>query len=148
LHIRCERCSTVYELDPARLSPAGTPVQCTRCRHVFRAFPPGDGKAALPLGSEVNLPGPGDPGAGAPAAAGAPGAPEEPERTSLYPAPAPPPGRPAPASPAAIVPGRKVETTSAPAARPREGRSSMRLVVVVLVVLAIAAAAWMALRGG
>ena len=38
--IRCERCSTLYELDEALLSPAGSQVQCTRCQHVFTAFPP------------------------------------------------------------------------------------------------------------
>jgi predicted Zn finger-like uncharacterized protein len=40
LVIRCERCSTLYELEEALLSPAGSPVQCTRCDHVFTAFPP------------------------------------------------------------------------------------------------------------
>jgi len=38
--IRCERCSTLYELDETLLSPQGSPVQCTRCQHVFTAFPP------------------------------------------------------------------------------------------------------------
>ncbi len=38
--IRCQRCSTTYELDEALLAPAGSPVQCTRCQHVFTAFPP------------------------------------------------------------------------------------------------------------
>jgi len=40
LHIRCERCATVYELDERILPPTGAPVQCTRCQHVFHAFPP------------------------------------------------------------------------------------------------------------
>jgi predicted Zn finger-like uncharacterized protein len=39
LVIRCERCSTSYELDEALLSPDGSPVQCTRCQHVFTARP-------------------------------------------------------------------------------------------------------------
>lgn len=38
--IRCEHCSTLYELDEALLSPSGSQVQCTRCQHVFTAFPP------------------------------------------------------------------------------------------------------------
>ena len=38
--IRCERCSTVYELDETLLAPEGAPVQCTRCDNVFVAFPP------------------------------------------------------------------------------------------------------------
>lgn len=39
MNIRCERCSTLYELDEALLSPQGSPVQCTRCQHVFTAYP-------------------------------------------------------------------------------------------------------------
>jgi len=39
--IRCERCSTVYELDEALLAPEGSPVQCTRCQAVFTARPQG-----------------------------------------------------------------------------------------------------------
>jgi predicted Zn finger-like uncharacterized protein len=38
--IRCERCSTLYELEESLLSPEGSPVQCTRCEHVFTARPP------------------------------------------------------------------------------------------------------------
>lgn len=37
--IRCDRCSTLYELDEALLAPEGSPVQCTRCDHVFTARP-------------------------------------------------------------------------------------------------------------
>lgn len=39
--IRCDRCSTLYELDEALLAPEGSPVQCTRCNHVFTARPAG-----------------------------------------------------------------------------------------------------------
>lgn len=38
--IRCERCSTIYELDEALLAPEGSPVQCTRCKAIFSARPP------------------------------------------------------------------------------------------------------------
>lgn len=38
--IRCERCSTLYELDEKVLSSSGSQVQCTRCQHVFTAHPP------------------------------------------------------------------------------------------------------------
>lgn len=38
--IRCERCSTVYELEDGVLPPEGSDVQCARCQHVFRALPP------------------------------------------------------------------------------------------------------------
>ncbi len=38
--IRCERCSTTYELDESLLAATGSEVQCTKCQHVFTAFPP------------------------------------------------------------------------------------------------------------
>ncbi len=38
--IRCERCSTAYELDEAVLDPLGSEVECARCHHLFVAFPP------------------------------------------------------------------------------------------------------------
>lgn len=41
LIIRCERCSTLYELDESLLAPEGSDVQCARCQHVFRAHPLG-----------------------------------------------------------------------------------------------------------
>jgi predicted Zn finger-like uncharacterized protein len=142
LRIRCERCSTIYELDPARLSPGGTPVQCTRCRHVFRAFPPGEGQAVLPLEPDAVGPSaPGDPRAGAAGPSG------EPEKTAQYPAPAPSPARAAPPPAGSIVPGRKGVAPPRPVA-PRRGSRSLGMVLVVLVVVAVAVAAWMALRGG
>jgi len=36
MDVRCERCKTLYELDEARVSDAGTTVRCTTCGHVFR----------------------------------------------------------------------------------------------------------------
>jgi predicted Zn finger-like uncharacterized protein len=36
MDVRCERCKTLYELDDARVSEAGTTVRCTSCGHVFR----------------------------------------------------------------------------------------------------------------
>ena len=36
MDVRCERCKTLYELDDARVSAAGTTVRCTTCGHVFR----------------------------------------------------------------------------------------------------------------
>jgi predicted Zn finger-like uncharacterized protein len=45
--IRCERCSTLYELDESLLAQDGSDVQCTKCQHVFTAYPPRvPGKAA------------------------------------------------------------------------------------------------------
>lgn len=37
--IRCEKCSTLYELDEKLLPRHGAPVQCSKCQHVFKAFP-------------------------------------------------------------------------------------------------------------
>lgn len=37
--IRCEKCSTTYELEERLIPPGGAPVQCSRCEHVFRAYP-------------------------------------------------------------------------------------------------------------
>lgn len=142
MRIRCERCSTVYELDPARLSPGGTPVQCTRCRHVFRAFPPADGQAVLPLEAGASGPAaPGDLPAGGAGHAG------ESEKTAQYPAPAPSPARAAPPPGGSIVPGRKVDAAPRPAA-PEGGSRARGTVLLVLFAVAVAVAAWMALRGG
>jgi predicted Zn finger-like uncharacterized protein len=37
--IRCEKCSTVYELDEKVLPKGGAPVQCSRCQYIFTAYP-------------------------------------------------------------------------------------------------------------
>ncbi len=41
MQISCEKCSTAYELDARLIPPAGAPVQCTRCGHVFNVLPDG-----------------------------------------------------------------------------------------------------------
>ncbi len=59
--IRCEHCSTLYELDEALLSAAGSQVQCTRCQHVFTAFPPkapGRTIVGMPAQAEPERPAP------------------------------------------------------------------------------------------
>ena len=60
--IRCDKCTTLYELDDKLLPPHGAPVQCSRCQFVFTAYPPGpseavpveraDGRAAEPVKAE------------------------------------------------------------------------------------------------
>lgn len=45
--ISCEKCSTTYVLDETLIPAGGAAVQCTRCSHVFTAFPPGASAAAL-----------------------------------------------------------------------------------------------------
>ncbi len=55
--IRCERCSTMYELDESLLAPAGSEVQCTRCQLVFTAFPPRSaGRTLVGMPAQPTLP--------------------------------------------------------------------------------------------
>ena len=37
--ITCEKCSTQFVLDDALIKPEGSKVRCSKCRHVFTAFP-------------------------------------------------------------------------------------------------------------
>jgi predicted Zn finger-like uncharacterized protein len=46
--IRCERCSTLYDLDETLLAPEGSPVQCAKCQAVFTAVPPKAGATSAP----------------------------------------------------------------------------------------------------
>jgi predicted Zn finger-like uncharacterized protein len=48
LIIRCERCSTMYELEESLLAPEGSQVQCTKCQLVFVAVPPRAAGRTLP----------------------------------------------------------------------------------------------------
>jgi predicted Zn finger-like uncharacterized protein len=47
--IRCERCSTLYDLDETLLAPEGSSVQCVKCQAVFTATPPRPGAAAAAI---------------------------------------------------------------------------------------------------
>ena len=38
--VRCERCSTTYELDESLLEAEGSEVECARCHHVFTVRAP------------------------------------------------------------------------------------------------------------
>ena len=38
--ITCEQCNTAFNLDESLLKPAGSKVRCSKCRHIFTAFPP------------------------------------------------------------------------------------------------------------
>ena len=37
--IRCDKCSTLYELEEDLIPPRGAPVQCSKCQFVFTAYP-------------------------------------------------------------------------------------------------------------
>jgi predicted Zn finger-like uncharacterized protein len=39
MEVHCENCDKVYLLDDAFVSPTGTPVKCSGCKHVFIVFP-------------------------------------------------------------------------------------------------------------
>jgi predicted Zn finger-like uncharacterized protein len=38
--VTCDRCSTKYNLDESLVKKGGSKVRCSRCRHVFVAYPP------------------------------------------------------------------------------------------------------------
>ena len=83
--IRCEKCSTLYELDEKLLPPQGAPVQCSKCQFVFKAYPPSEPPAAGAPGvaagepPAMGVPEPDEaPGAQLPAADEVPGALQEP----------------------------------------------------------------------
>ncbi|MBM4280435.1 MAG: tetratricopeptide repeat protein [Deltaproteobacteria bacterium] len=51
MDVRCSRCATEYELDDSRVGPAGTPVQCSNCGHVFKVMPGGVSREATTPGT-------------------------------------------------------------------------------------------------
>ena len=38
--ITCEQCETSFNLDEGLLKPAGSKVRCSKCKHIFVAYPP------------------------------------------------------------------------------------------------------------
>lgn len=110
--IGCERCSTLYELDETVLSAAGSLVQCTRCEHVFTAFPPAPGQALVGV-SAVPAKDAAEPAAAAPEVP-APAPPSEPSRATGEPARA----APSRAAPAPEPAARTARSGPAPVYRP------------------------------
>jgi len=165
LVIRCERCSTLYELDEALLSPSGSQVQCTRCQHVFTAHPPRSaGRTLVGVPAQAAAAGAAPPaakapsagalqaekpralhGAGARPAATASGLPGRPEQRGVRPG-SPPVYRPAaptggsPAPSAVRAPVLRKDTIGAFEARLRWS-ARWRWLAPSLVALAVAAAA-------
>lgn len=110
--IRCERCSTLYDLDEGLLSPSGSPVQCAKCQHVFTAYPsraPGRTIVGVPAQPTDGAASPAD---GVAAAASTPAAPSLPKARST---PAPPHR---PSGPAAKPEPKPVRTAPPPIYRP------------------------------
>jgi predicted Zn finger-like uncharacterized protein len=127
VHIRCERCSTVYELDERVLPPGGAPVQCTRCQHVFQAFPPQAAGRTLPMFPAVQGEGvarPAQPSAGAPGPSAPRPAPRQGAPAPARQPPAPARQPPAPAAPAPPPPrrDRRSDTVTILARQIRSGR--------------------------
>jgi len=46
--IECEHCRRKFRLDERLLKPKGTRVRCSKCRTLFRAWPPGHGPSPPP----------------------------------------------------------------------------------------------------
>ncbi len=36
---KCSHCSAIHEVDEILLGPEGTPIKCSSCQQVFKAFP-------------------------------------------------------------------------------------------------------------
>ena len=46
--ITCEACSTQFVLDDALIKPEGSKVKCSKCQHIFTAFPPDHPNVKVP----------------------------------------------------------------------------------------------------
>jgi predicted Zn finger-like uncharacterized protein len=46
--IQCEKCRTLFNLDETLLKEAGSKVRCSRCQHLFMAYPPRPKEADAP----------------------------------------------------------------------------------------------------
>jgi len=120
--IRCDKCTTVYELDEKLLPPQGAPVQCSKCQFVFTAYPasatatPGD----TPAAPEPPRPGPppaSPPAASPPAAVPSPPASPAPRPDAAKPAPAAIPSPEAqPGEPQRTADGRPIRKVAFPTA--------------------------------
>ncbi len=148
--IRCERCSTMYDLDESLLAPGGSQVQCTKCQHVFVALPPGSAGRTLqgvpaqppPVEAKAEPPPPARTASPPPAAAARGDGPRA--SRSGSPAVYRPPSSSAPVGRAAVLKRDTVGTFEARlrwAARWRWLAPALAVAAVV-----VAAAAWMILR--
>ena len=51
--ITCEACDRRFKLDESLLKPTGSKVQCSKCRHIFMAYPETDRQAAAAAGMQA-----------------------------------------------------------------------------------------------
>ena len=51
--VACEQCRTNFNLDESLLQPTGSKVRCSKCQHVFTAFPPSPVPAPEPAPTPV-----------------------------------------------------------------------------------------------
>lgn len=40
MNITCEKCSITFQLDDKLIKPKGSMVRCSKCKHIFKVFPP------------------------------------------------------------------------------------------------------------
>jgi predicted Zn finger-like uncharacterized protein len=40
MNILCESCQSLFRIDPSLIKPTGSNVKCSKCRQVFKVFPP------------------------------------------------------------------------------------------------------------
>jgi predicted Zn finger-like uncharacterized protein len=153
LLIRCERCSTLYELDDRMLSPEGSPVQCARCQHVFTVRPPqAPGQTLQGLPAQEPPPAPPPPASPSESSArptpppvSATGAAQAGHRPAVY---RPPPSHPAmPAPSVTRAPVIRRDTVGTFESRLRWSHRWKWLAPTLLVAVAGAVAALVLLRG-
>jgi len=54
--VMCEGCETSFQVDDRMIKPTGSKVRCSKCRHVFVAYPPAAAETEEPLTLEEELP--------------------------------------------------------------------------------------------
>lgn len=54
--VMCEGCETSFQVDDRMIKPTGSKVRCSKCRHVFVAYPAAAAETEEPLTLEAELP--------------------------------------------------------------------------------------------
>ena len=53
--ISCEQCATRYRLDSHLVRTSGTKVRCSKCHHIFMAFPTVETAADVPVSDTTEM---------------------------------------------------------------------------------------------